>query len=104
MTDPGKAMLNAALMVREAQAKALAAFLFREVIEDAHTKYNISQEDMKEMCRDAVNRAAMFLEIKDNNRLYRAFAIHAIEGAEWDDPEETEFLKEEMELLRSIAD
>ena len=103
MADPGKMMLNTALMVQDAQAKALAAFLFRDVIEEAHTKYNISQEDMKEMCRDAVNRAAMFLKIKDDHDLYRAFTIHAIEGTEWDNPEKTEFLKEELDLLRSIA-
>lgn len=59
---------------------------------------------MKTMCRDAVNRAAMFLEIKDDPSLYKAFAIHAIEGSEWDNPERTAFLNEEMKLLRSIAE
>lgn len=38
MTDPGKMMLNAALLVKNAHTKALAAFLFRDVIEDAHAK------------------------------------------------------------------
>lgn len=56
------------------------------------------------MCKEAVNRAALFLKIKDDPGLYRAFAIHAIEGTEWDDPEETEATEEELELLRSIAE
>ena len=42
-------MLNAALSVQDAHAKALASFLFREIVEDAHEKYNIFQEDMKEL-------------------------------------------------------
>lgn len=104
MTDPAKVMLNAALSVRDAHAKALASFLFREIIEDAHEKYNISQEDMRAMCKEAVNRAAVFLKVKDDPRLYRAFAIHAIEAVEWDDPEETEDMTDELGLLRSIAE
>lgn len=103
MEDPMKILLGGALEMNEAEAKALAAFMFREVIEDAHVKYNISQEDMKSMCKDAVNRAAMFLKIKDTN-LYRAFTIHALGGFEWDDPEDTAFLKEEIELLQSMTD
>ena len=36
--------------------------MFQQVIEDAHSKYHISYEDIKEMCKDAVNRAADFLD------------------------------------------
>lgn len=43
-------------------AIALANLLHWEVIEDAHSKYNISQKDMCEMNRCAVNRARCFLE------------------------------------------
>ena len=103
MEDPMKVLLDGALKMNNWEPKALAVFLFREVIEDAHVKYNISQEDMRAMCKDAVNRAAMFLKIKDTE-LYRAFAIHAPEGFEWDDPEETEFLKETIKLLQSITE
>lgn len=45
------------------QAKAVANYIFREIIEDAHAKYNISQEDMKSMCKQAVNRASLMLEL-----------------------------------------
>lgn len=84
--------------------KALANFLFREVIEDAHSKYNISQEEMKEMCREVVNRAALFLEIQKDPQLLKTFSIEAIYGIEWDKPHITEELRERMEFYRSMAE
>ena len=84
--------------------KALANFLFREVIEDAHSKYNIRQEEIKEMCKEVVNRAALFLEIQKDPKLLKAFSIEAIYGIEWDEPQITEDLKERMEMYRSIAE
>lgn len=95
-------IVSAALAVGNSHAKALASYLFREIIEEAHVKYNISQDDVKAMCKDAVNRAALFLEIKDDPKLYRAFAVHALEGSEWDEPEETEDVKKERETLQSL--
>lgn len=56
------------------------------------------------MCKESVNRAALFLQIKDDPKLYRAFAIHAIERFEWDDAEETEGTKAEVEVLRSLSE
>lgn len=46
----------------DAQYKALAYFMFREIIEDVYEKYNISDEDMKEMNQKSVNRATSFLK------------------------------------------
>lgn len=83
--------------------KALANFLFRQVIENVHSKYGISQEDMKQMSKDAVNRAAVFLQIQKNDRLYNAFSIEAIDCTEWDEPETTDILKERMELYESLS-
>ena len=37
-------------------AKATANFLFEEIIEDAHAEYYISQDEIREMCKDAVDR------------------------------------------------
>lgn len=79
--------------------KALANFLFREIIEDAHCKYNISQEDMKAMCKQAVNRAAVFLKAMSKPDMYKAFSIYSIVGIKWDDPELTEDLVEELACL-----
>lgn len=79
--------------------KALANFLFREIIEDAHCKYNISQEDMKAMCKQAVNRAAVFLKVMSKPDMYKAFSIYSIVGIKWDDPEMTNDLLILLDLL-----
>lgn len=51
---------------RELFAKALAYFLYREVVEDAHSDYNISQEDMFAMNTKSVNRAKLLVDILDD--------------------------------------
>lgn len=82
------------------QAKALAHFIFREVMEEAHGKYNISQEDMRKMCKAAVNNVAFFLEMerggghfkgKDTDTaLERFYYLEGLYGVTWDDPEWTD--------------
>lgn len=54
-------MYRIAVSRGHAEAKAWPLFLFREIIEEAHTKYNISQEEMKAMNKKACDRAAMYL-------------------------------------------
>lgn len=71
LTDGDKNMLLAALTQKDVYPKALANFMFREIIEDAHTKYHIAQEDMKVMCKEAVNRAALFIAIQTDPQLYK---------------------------------
>lgn len=73
-------------------AKALANFLHREIIEDAHSKYKISQEDMELMNRKAVNRAKLLTEILLDTKKLDAFTIlySLAVVKEWDDPVETE--------------
>lgn len=94
--EANDAMLEMAYAQSDVYPKALANFMFREIIEDAHTKYNISQEDMKAMCKEAVNRAMLFIAIKDNEKLYKAFGVEAYGCNEWDDSEMTEELYEKM--------
>ena len=96
MDSTDKNMLIAALSQKDVYPKALANFMFREIIEDVHAKYNISQEDMKAMNKDAVNRAMLFLTIKSDPDLYRAFAIEALGCNEWDESEMTEDLYDRM--------
>ena len=89
-------------------ARALAYFLFREIIEDAHTKYNISQEDVKAMTKMAVNRAALYLRMKDDAE--QSACLLSMQGAyvhNWDSPVETadvrrhrEFIEKQAEILR----
>jgi hypothetical protein len=96
MDSTDKDMLIAALSQKDVYPKALANFMFREIIEDAHAKYNISNEDMKAMNKEAVNRAMLFLTIKSDPDLYRAFAIEALGCNEWDESEMTEDLYDRM--------
>lgn len=67
--------------------------MFRQIIEDAHSKYSISEEDIREMCKDAVNRAAAFLEIVKDPDMYRGFVMYAINGVRWDDAVATDYLE-----------
>ncbi len=78
-------------------------YLFREIIEDAHAKYNISQDDMEEMCRIAVNRAALFLDVQTHPELYDAFVLYGIVDLEWDAPTVTEDTEKTLNSLREIA-
>lgn len=68
------------------QAISLANFLFRGIIENAHSKYNISQNDMQAMCRNAVNRAALYLELQKEG-LSDVFSIYSIPELNWDAPD-----------------
>ena len=71
--------------------KALAHYLFREIIEDVHTKYGISQEEMKQMNKKAANRAKLFVErVSGNELLEVAFSCMAVYCDGWDAPEITE--------------
>ena len=65
-----------------AHPKALANYLFREVIEDAHCKYNISNADIKQMCKMSVNRAALYIKLCEDPKLKKAFLIEATNCSE----------------------
>lgn len=84
-------------------SKALTNFIFRQVIEDVHSKYNIPDEEIKQMCKDAVNRAPVFLEVYGDRRLRRAFLIEAIDCIKWDEPELTDMLKERMDFYKELS-
>lgn len=84
-----------------ANAKALAYFLFREIIEDAHVKYNISQEDMKAMNKKACDRAEMYLDLSEKER--EAFKIEAIGCDCWDPPEITEDIATKRKIYHDLS-
>ena len=86
----------------DSAAKALAHFIFREVIENAHVKYNISQEDMRDMCKDAVNRAELYLSLSGKEK--EAFVVEAINCDGWDNAELTEDMAARKALYTELAD
>ena len=88
--------------LRKVWPKALANYMFREIIEDAHVKYGISQEDMKEMNKKAANRAKAFLDvIVQDPKMFQAFASYAAFVMEWDEAEITE---EEESMIKILGD
>ncbi len=90
---------------RKAWPKALANYMFREIIEDAHAKYGISQEDMKEMNKKAANRAKAFLDvIVQDPKMLQAFTSYAAFVMEWDAPEITEEEENIIEILGDMAE
>jgi len=86
-------------------AKALAYFVFREIIEDIHAEYGITQEEMMAMNRKAVNRAAAFLEcIGDDEKLATVVNLYLLETTGWDNPKETADTRQFHELVNEFAD
>ena len=88
-------------------AKAIANFLFREIIEDAHVKYNISQEDIREMCKEAVNRAAVLERVLGDEELKKALLLYGYSTQMWDAPDAgsvEEKLKEFADLAEHISE
>ena len=80
--------------------KALANYMFREIIEDVHVKYGISQEDMKGMNKKAANSAKAFLDvIVQDPAMFQVFAAYAVHVMAWDDAEITDEEKIIIEQL-----
>ena len=89
---------------KNAMAKSLAYFVFREVMEDVHSKYNISQEEMVAMNKKAVNRAAAFLTCLEDDELMTALVqLLSLETTGWDDPKETADTKSFLRLAEESA-
>ena len=85
-------------------AKSLAYFIFREVIENVHSKYNIAQKEMMVMNKKAVNRAAAFLGCIGNDELLSSLVqMLSLETTGWDNPKETADTKRFLEMASELA-
>ena len=85
-------------------AKSLAYFLFREIIEDVHSEYNISQDEIMAMNKKAVNRAAAFLGFIGNDELLSAaVSVLSFETTGWDNPKETADTRKFIALAEEFA-
>ena len=98
------AMLATAMQDEHAAAKALAHFMFREIVEDIHAQGKITDAEMKELNKEACNRAELLMEhILPVRDLRMAFNIESIFCNGWDDPEITEELKEREKIYRELG-
>lgn len=84
------------------EAKSLVADCFRNgPLEDLHAKSKISQEEMKELMKYAVNRMFYWLWLKENsNFLYniKLKTNHLIYSSGWDEPD----IDVEEQLRKSV--
>lgn len=83
---------------------ALANYMFRSIIEDVHTKYDISDEEMEQMNRCAANRAKLFLErISEDPLLMLGFTAESAFCSAWDNPVITEEEEKRLSLYEETA-
>lgn len=88
-------------------AKAIANFLFREIIEDVHAKYNISQDEIREMCKEAVDRAAVLEQVLGDKKLKKALVLYGYSSLEWDAPDSDKVkakLQDFAEMAKNIGE
>ncbi len=82
-----------------AKAKALAYLMFRELAEDLHSNYEIPDEVIAALNKQAVNRAQAYLSIFDEEnqdeawKKFTGFIMNAIYGKKWDEPDSVETRK-----------
>lgn len=87
------------------EEKALAYYMVREILEDLHTEGKISDEEMCEINKTAVNRAYIYLKATKNEDAYKGFIMNAAFCKEWDDPDkETGDYDSWLEMGKSIKD
>ena len=84
-----------------AMEKAIAHYLCRELIEDLHTDYDISQEEMKAINIKCVDRAYAVIKALGGDELaYRGLLAQSALADNWDDPKEGEL--KELQLVGKI--
>lgn len=99
-----KQMIDKVMEDEHSAAKALAHFMFREIVEDIHTEGKITDEEMKELNKAACNRAALLMEhILPNEDLRTAFRIEAMNCTCWDPPEIDEELEQRKKFYEEIG-
>lgn len=84
-------------------AKAIANYLFREIIEDAHAKYKISQADIRRMSINAVNRAAVIEKMMSDDYMKKALVFLGYGTKEWDAPD-ADKVEKEYGKMKSLLD
>ena len=97
-------MLTICMKDENVQAKALANFMFREIVEDIHAAGKITDAEMEQLNREACNRAALLMDdILLNRATKLAFCIEAVSVLGWDPPVMTEELEKRRDFYHEIG-
>ncbi len=104
MDDITENFIQQSLNDEYALPKALAHFIFREIIEDIHADNRITDVEMEQLNREACNRAGFFVSyIMNDPNMRNAFTIESMMSREWDPPIMTEELSVRLQLFKDIA-
>jgi hypothetical protein len=104
MEDITEIFLEQSLNDEYALSKALAHFIFREIVEDIHADNRISDAEMEQLNREACNRAGLFVSyIMNDPDMRLAFSTESVFAREWDPPVMTEKLSAQLQLYKEIA-
>ena len=97
-------MLMTAMKDEYAGAKALASYMFRDLVEDIHSEGKITDAEMEKLNREACNRAALFWNhIMTNKDMRTVFLIESLNVTGWDSPVMTDDMKKRLELYQDMA-
>lgn len=97
-------MLMTTMQDENAGAKALANYMFRDIVEDIHADGKITDAEMEQLNREACNRAALFWDyVMTNKDMRTAFLIESVNALNWDPPVMTEDMKKRLELYRDMG-
>ena len=104
MDDITEIFLQQSLNDEYALPKALAHFIFREIVEDIHADNRITDAEMEQLNREACNRAGLFVSyIMNDPDMRNAFTIESMMSRDWDPPIMTENLSVRLQLFKDIA-
>lgn len=104
MDDITEIFLQQSLNDEYALPKALAHFIFREIVEDIHADNRITDAEMEQLNREACNRAGLFVSyIMNDPDMRNAFTIESMMSREWNPPVMTEELSAKLQIYRDIA-
>lgn len=105
MDDITEIFLEQSLNDEYALPKALAHFIFREIIEDIHADNRISDAEMEQLNREACNRAGLFVSyIMNDPDMRLAFSTESVFAREWDPPVISEEMFARLQYYKGIAD
>ncbi|MBR3143061.1 MAG: hypothetical protein IKF09_07960 [Clostridiales bacterium] len=104
MSDITEIFLQQSLNDEYALPKALAHFMFREIVEDIHSDNRITDAEMEQLNREACNRAGLFVSyIMNDPDMRLAFSTESVFAREWDPPVMTEELSAKLQIYKDIA-